>query len=169
MKLRSMRSIMLAASVLCCVAAADPSSGKTALDGTLDRLRALQHQSQPPKKEPVVLAPKQDTPARDDTDKLTPAQRIQIGNYIRRCWATDPAMTDLDHMVVRLEVTTDGAGVIRKSVIAKEDEDWVLRNPRLHAYALRAIRSVMDPNCANLPLPQSMLGTYHTFTFRFRP
>jgi hypothetical protein len=40
---------------------------------------------------------------------------------------------------------------------------------RLRVFSERAVRAVMDPNCANLPLPPTMLGQIRTFTFRFRP
>jgi hypothetical protein len=40
---------------------------------------------------------------------------------------------------------------------------------RLQVFAERAVRAVLDPNCANLPLPQNMLGQTRVFTFRFRP
>jgi hypothetical protein len=36
-------------------------------------------------------------------------------------------------------------------------------------FSERAIRAVLDPNCANLPLPPKMLGQVREFTFRFRP
>ncbi len=29
---------------------------------------------------------------------------------------------------------------------------------RLRVFSERAVRAVMDPNCANLPLPQTLLG-----------
>jgi hypothetical protein len=42
-------------------------------------------------------------------------------------------------------------------------------NMRLRVFAERAARAVTDPNCANLPLPESMLGQPRIFTIRFRP
>ena len=42
-------------------------------------------------------------------------------------------------------------------------------NMRLRVFAERAVRAVLDPKCANLPLPQPMLGQTRMFTFRFRP
>jgi hypothetical protein len=40
---------------------------------------------------------------------------------------------------------------------------------RLRVFSERAVRAVMDPNCANLPLPPNLMGQVRTFTFRFRP
>jgi neural Wiskott-Aldrich syndrome protein len=37
------------------------------------------------------------------------------------------------------------------------------------AFAERAVRAVLDPRCADLPLPQSMLGKTDVLTFQFKP
>ncbi len=78
-------------------------------------------------------------------------------------------MLDLDKMEVMLTVTTDPAGVVRRADVAQEDVGRVSGNPRLRVFSERARRAVLDPNCANLPLPQPMLGQTREFTFRFRP
>jgi len=44
-----------------------------------------------------------------------------------------------------------------------------LRDPVFRAFAERAIRAVLDPRCASLPLPRNMLGQPRTLTFRFSP
>jgi hypothetical protein len=90
--------------------------------------------------------------------ELTTVQRGAIGDFVRRCWSTDPAMLDLDRMEVLLTVTTDGAGVVRRAVVAQDDVARVNSNPRLKIMAQRAVRAVLDPNCADLPLPQQMLA-----------
>ncbi len=105
----------------------------------------------------------------DITADLTAAQRGAIVEYVRRCWSTDPGMLDLDRMQVLLAVSTDARGTIRRASVAPEDQGRVAANLRLRVFAERAIRAVMDPNCANLPLPTMMLGQFHTFTVRFKP
>ena len=40
---------------------------------------------------------------------------------------------------------------------------------RLRVFSERAVRAVLDPQCANLPLPQNMLGKTNVLTFRFSP
>jgi hypothetical protein len=99
--------------------------------------------------------------------ELTTVQRGAIGDFVRRCWSTDPAMLDLDRMEVLLTVTTDGAGVVRRAVVAQDDVARVNSNPRLKIMAQRAVRAVLDPNCADLPLPQQMLGGSARFNDRF--
>ncbi len=34
-----------------------------------------------------------------------------------------------------------------------------MADPRFRAFAERAVRAVLDPRCANLPLPKDKLGT----------
>ncbi len=151
----------------------NPAPESPALDNTLEKLRTLQRQSQPPKARSNPQAGGKPNgggnPNSDDTSGLTAAQRGAVGDYVRRCWSTDPGMLDLDKMEVLLTVTTDGSGVVRRAVVAPEDAGRVGSNMRLRVFSERAVRAVMDPSCANLPLPAAMLGQVRTFTFRFRP
>jgi hypothetical protein len=151
----------------------NPAPQSTALENTLEKLRSLQRQTLPPKSRYNPQsggAPNGGgNPQSDDTAALSAAQRGAIGDFVRRCWATDPGMLDLDKMEVLLTVTTDGGGVVRRAIVAPEDAGRVSGNMRLRVFSERAVRAVMDPNCANLPLPPTLLGQIRTFTFRFRP
>jgi neural Wiskott-Aldrich syndrome protein len=144
-----------------------------ALENTLEKLRSLQKQTQPPKARANPQAGGAPNgggnPQSDDTSALSASQRGAIGDFVRRCWNTDPGMLDLDKMEVLLTVTTDAAGVVRRAVVAQDESGRVGGNARLRVFSERAIRAVLDPNCANLPLPQPMLGQTRVFTFRFRP
>jgi hypothetical protein len=151
----------------------NPAPQSNALENTLEKLRSLQRQNQPPK---ARYNPQSGgapngggNPLSDDTSALSTSQRGAIGDSVRRCWATDPGMLDLDKMEVLLTVTTDGGGVVRRAVVAPDDAGRVAGNLRLRVFSERAVRAVMDPNCANLPLPPNMMGQVRTFTFRFRP
>jgi hypothetical protein len=88
---------------------------------------------------------------------------------VRECWTTDPGMLDLDKMQVLLTVTTDAAGVARDAKVAPQDGGRVAGDMRLRVFSERAVRAVLDPHCANLPLPQTMLGKTNELTFRFSP
>ena len=151
----------------------NPAPQSTALENTLEKLRSLQRQTLPPKSRYNPQsggAPNGGgNPQSDDTAALSAAQRGAIGDFVRRCWATDPGMLDLDKMDVLLTVTTDGGGVVRRAIVAPEDAGRVSGNMRLRVFSERAVRAVMDPNCANLPLPPTLLGQIRTFTFQFRP
>jgi hypothetical protein len=69
---------------------------------------------------------------------------------------------------VLLTVTTDATGVVRLAVVAEPDVPK-LSDPVFRAFAERARRAVMDPRCANLPLPAKLLGKPNVLTFRFSP
>jgi hypothetical protein len=59
--------------------------------------------------------------------------------------------------------------VVRRAIVASDDQGRVAGDPRLRVFSERAIRAVLDPQCANLPLPPTLLGQNREFTFRFRP
>jgi hypothetical protein len=59
--------------------------------------------------------------------------------------------------------------VVRTADVADADQARVNANPRLRVFSERARRAVLDPQCANLPLPPALLGQNREFTFRFSP
>ena len=69
---------------------------------------------------------------------------------------------------IALIVTTDSFGRVRKAVVAPFDMDK-MRDPLFAAYARRVIDTVMNYQCATLPLPSNMLGQNQTFLFNFTP
>ncbi len=94
----------------------------------------------------------------------------------------------MDKMQVLLTVTTNGADVARQAVVAPEDQSRVAADSRLRMFADRAVRAVLDPQCANLhvpmvnadltvlhrtladlPLPGAPEPSSYTLTFRFSP
>ena len=150
----------------------NPAPESDALENTLLKLRALQKQTQPPRSAPN---PRQGgapngggNPQGNDTAALSADQRGAIGDHVRECWTYDPGALGVDKMQVLLTVTTDPAGVARLAEVAGSDEAR-LGDPIFRAFAERARRAVLDPHCANLPLPQSLLGKTNVLTFRFSP
>lgn len=107
-------------------------------------------------------------PQGNDTAALSADQRGAIGDEVRACWTYDPGALGVDQMQVLLTVTTDAAGVARLAQVAGADAGR-LSDPVFRAFAERAVRAVLDPRCANLPLPRNMLGRTNVLTFRFRP
>ena len=153
-------------------AAAAPTN--PALANTLDKLRSLQKRTEPPKANFNLQASGSPTGSSghlnsDDAGALSPTQRGAISDYVRRCWSTDPSILALDKMEVLLNITTDADGVVRRVVIAPEEEARVSADPSLRKFSERAIRAALDPACAILPLPQPMLGKTNVLSFRFRP
>lgn len=148
----------------------NPAPESLALENTLERLRALQKQTQAPKHRYNPAqggAPGGGVPT-GDTAALTADQRGAIGDYVRRCWTYDAAAPGVDQMRANLTVMTDADGVARDVRIAPQDEGR-LGDPVFRAFFERARRAVLDPRCANLPLPREMLGERRTLNFRFSP
>lgn len=142
------------------------------LNNTLEKLRSMTKQTKPPtaKANPVKGgAPVAGgSPNGNITDQLSLEQRGAIGDKVRECWTKDPGALDLEKMSVMLTVTTDGTGVVRRAVVADEDQAR-LGDVRFRAFAERAVRAVMDVHCSALPLPKDKLGRVNELTFRFRP
>src|SRR5271166_296565 len=144
----------------------------TELLATLEKLRALQRETRPRvarANPPQGGAPNAGgSPQGDSTSRLSSAEAGAIGSEVRRCWTYDAGARDVMTFQVLLKVTVDETGVARVADVAPEDQGR-LSNPTFYAFARRAIDAVLDPRCANLPLPHTMAGQVQQFTFRFRP
>jgi hypothetical protein len=153
----------------------NPVPDTDALNNTLEKLRALQKQKDQPKaKANPAQGGAPDTggvKTSDITDELTAAQRTAIGDKVRECWTKDPGALDLEKMEVMLTVTVDAEGVARKAEIGDEDRARVGFDPRLRAFAERAIRAVLSARCSTFTpwLPKADLGHTTILNFRFRP
>jgi hypothetical protein len=150
----------------------NPAPDSSALENTLEKLKQQLAQNQPPKARPNPQSGGKPNsggnPQGNDTAALTADQRGAIGDHVRECWTKDAGALDIDRQRVLLTVTTDAAGVARKADIAGDDIAR-MSDPRFRAFAERARRAVLDPHCANLPLPASVLGKINVLTFRFAP
>jgi neural Wiskott-Aldrich syndrome protein len=151
----------------------NPAPSSQTLENTLERLRALEQQTSPPKALPNPTpggAPNPGgNPQSNDTASLSASSRGAIGAYVRRCWTYDPGAEGVNQFSVLLDVTTDAAGVARIANVAPADQGRVAANPQLQAFAMRAVNAVLDPRCSNLPLPSGMLGSVRHLEFRFTP
>ncbi len=145
------------------------------LANTLDKLRALQRQTQPPTAHPNPPRGGAPTPAGtprgDITATLSAQQRGAIGDRVRECWTKDAGALDLEKMQVMLTVTIDTAdGTARAATVADEDRGRVSGDPRLRAFAERAVRAVL--RCGDKLVPMDKLvmdGGPNKLTFRFKP
>jgi hypothetical protein len=148
----------------------NPAPDSTSVENTLEKLRQQMAQTQPPKARPNPQSGGTGggNPAGNDTAALSADQRGAIGDHVRECWTKDAGALDIDKQRVLLTVTIDASGVARRAVVAGEDVGR-LGDPRFRAFAERAIRAIMDPHCANLPLPNNVLGKVNVLTFRFSP
>jgi hypothetical protein len=150
----------------------NPAPNSTALENTLEKLRQQLAQTQPPRARSNPRAGGQPNgggnPLGNDTAALSADARGAIGDHVRECWTKDAGALDIDKERVLLTVTTDATGVVREAKVAGGDVSR-LSDPRFRAFAERAVRAVMDPRCANLPLPHNVLGRINVLTFRFSP
>jgi hypothetical protein len=142
------------------------------VENTLEKLRQQMAQSSPPKTRPNPRSGGQPNsggnPLGNDTAALSADERGAIGDHVRECWTKDAGALDIDKQRVLLTVTTDADGVARRAEIAGDDVGR-MADPRFRAFAERARRAIMDPRCANLPLPNNVLGRINVLTFRFSP
>lgn len=136
----------------------------------MEKLRALQKQTQPPtSRANPAQGSSGGSPSGNITDQLSNTQRAAIGAKVRECWTKDAGALDLNQMQAMLTVTVDGNGVAREATVAPDDQGK-LSDPRFRAFAERAVRAVLDPRCADLPVPKSLItGGRATLQFRFRP
>jgi hypothetical protein len=152
----------------------NPAPESDALLNTLEKLRALQKQTQAPRARANPSAGGAPNgggnPAGSDTALLSAAQVGAIGAHVRECWSYDAGALGADKFVVRMRVTTDEAGTARIADVAGEDAGR-MGDPRFRAFAERARRAVLDPHCANFEklLPATMLGQRRVLDFRFSP
>ena len=149
----------------------NPAPNSSSVENTLDKLRQLQQQSQPPKAKANPTAggaPNGGGNPQGDTAALSADQRGAIGDHVRECWTKDAGALGIEKQRVLLTVTTDPNGVARKADVAGDDVGR-MDEPRFRAFAERAKRAILDPHCANLPLPNNALGKVNVLTFNFSP
>jgi hypothetical protein len=138
----------------------------------MERLRALQRQTQPPtgRPNPPAAAGPQVGGSRqgDITASLSTQQQGAIGDKVRECWTKDEGQLGIETMSAQLIVTFDETGTARDVAVGDADRGR-MGDPRFRAFVERAIRAVRSPRCATLPIPRNELGKIGTLTFRFKP
>ena len=129
----------------------------------------MQAQQTPPRavyNPPRGGAPGGGQPTGADNALLSAADRGAIGSKLRECWTGDSGAREFAAQVVHLVVTTDAGGTIRDARLGPLDAGKV---GTARAFAERAVRTALSPDCATLPLPAAMRGQVHTFEITFRP
>ena len=146
-----------------------PAPDSKALESALDRLRSQQASKEPPRApSPPRAGTPGGSPAGIDNALLSSGVRQAIGEQLRECWTGDKSALDYDKQSVRLVVTTDPTGTIRVADIAANDASRT-GSGVARAFAERARRAALDPQCAQLPLPDKLKGQNRTFEITFRP
>jgi len=111
------------------------------------------------------------SPTGVDNASLNAGDRAKIASHLRECWSLDDNVTEkYKGQSVRLVVTTDSTGMVRWADVAANDAARTSSGVA-RAFAEFAIRTVRNPDCARLPLPDKVIGQgqNHTFEITFRP
>ncbi len=148
-----------------------PAPDNKSLESALDRLRAQLASKDLPRattSPPRGGAPGGGSPTGTDNALLTANVRRAIGDRLRECWTGDKGALDYDKQFVRLVVTTDATGTIRIADISANDASRT-GGGVARAFAERARRAALDPQCAQLPLPGALRGQNRSFEITFRP
>lgn len=139
----------------------------------MEQLRAQQASKEPPRaaSPPRGGAVGGSSPSGIDNASLNSGDRAKIASHLRECWSLDDNVTEkYKGQSVRLVVTTDPTGTVRWADIAANDASRTSSGVA-RAFAEFAIRTVRNPDCARLPLPDRVIGQgqNHTFEITFRP
>jgi len=153
-------------------------TGKTALSiendpelqETLQRLSRGAQSEQPDAPDHAAAPPAAavPTPPSAAAVPLTAEVHSAVIAHVKACWAAYMHRLGDVHYQARLRVITDEAGVVREVKLAREDLPR-LADPSYQAFTQAAIRSVLDPQCAQLPIPAAMQGHKIAFDFVFVP
>lgn len=140
---------------------------------TLDKFRADQKQTHPPK---ARANPQQGgapngggSPDGDITNAMSAAEQKQIGGSVRRCYSEDTAARDYASFSAHLIVTVDATGEARIAKFAPDTQARANSDPAYRALAERARAAVLSPTCSKLPIPKQLLGQTRELRFVFRP
>ena len=115
----------------------------------------------------AYLAPPSASHARDRSCGDISCSRVN--DTVRRCWVPNRQAPELNRMSVILTVSADVSGRAFEAEIAPEDQHRVLTDPLLKMFAEKAINATLNPRCARLPFPRSMLGVEQIITLKFLP
>ncbi|MBV9755956.1 MAG: hypothetical protein JO047_02790 [Alphaproteobacteria bacterium] len=133
-----------------------------------DALRRLSRDDQGPApgagSAPAALA----SPRGNPVGSLPPEAYRGVIDHVRTCWRGYVGKLADARFQARLQVVTDESGVVREAKLAP-DEATRLSDPGFKTFVEAAMRSVLEPDCAQLPIPAANLGHKIAFDFLFVP
>ena len=148
-----------------------PASQTTEILNTLERLRAgggRQGTAVMPGVTANTLERLRAAQPQNISAQLTEDQRLAIGAHVQQCWELPESDRPADPLAIGIEAVFDETGTVRIASVADADRA-TLSDPRVRAFAERALYTFRNPSCATLPLPRTELGKVGKLTFRFRP
>ena len=99
---------------------------------------------------------------------LPPETYNAIVKHISACWRVNVSrLGDVRHQA-HLRVVADAEGVVREANLVAEGPATT-SDPSFQEFVQAAMHSVLDPQCAQLPMPAALLGHRIAFDFMFVP
>ncbi len=141
----------------------------SSLLATLEKFRADQPQTHPPRAHANPDQGGSPSRAGDVTGQLGAGAQKAIGNEVRRCYAEDTEAKNYASFTAHLLVTVDAGGEARLVEFKPDTAARMAADPGYRALAERARDAVLNPTCARLPIPASLLGRTQQLSFVFRP
>lgn len=124
----------------------------------------LHHSAQPASVQSAMAVPR--APSAPAAPELTAEQGAAISDFVHSCFLTSTNAIYAGHYTLNVLVQTDETGTIRSARISDQDAAH-LDDPGFRQYAELVVRSLLEPRCASLPLPEAMLGRKRSFLIRF--
>ncbi|MCC7425565.1 MAG: hypothetical protein IT557_01555 [Alphaproteobacteria bacterium] len=145
-----------------------PEGNPNSLRNTLERLRAQQQAqarpAQPPSGRPSP--PPAGSPNARVSDTLTASEKGAIAQQIERCWTFDAGARNARELITIIRVTVDRDGSVRDARIMDTSR---MGDPSFRAFAERARRAILDPQCSPLRLPADRYEAWRVMDLRFNP
>ncbi len=141
----------------------------SSLLATLEKFRADQPQTHPPRAHANPDQGGSPSRAGDVTGQLGAGAQKAIGNEVRRCYAEDTEAKNYASFTAHLLVTVDAGGEARLVEFKPDTAARMAADPGYRALAERARDAVLNPTCARLPIPANLLGRTQQLSFVFRP
>jgi outer membrane biosynthesis protein TonB len=99
--------------------------------------------------------------------QITTSEKDQIAAAVQQCWYDDPGARGNDAMNVVVRVWIDPDGTVQRTEIV--DGSGSMSDPVWRAFAERARRAPLNPQCNKLPIPPEKYDQLKVFTFTFTP
>lgn len=136
---------------------------------TLEKFRADQPQTHPPKSRANPDQGGSPSRAGDVTGSLSAGAQKAIGSSVRRCYSEDTEARNYAQFTAHLLVTVDASGEARLVNFKPDTAARMAADPGYRALAERARDAVLNPTCSHLPIPANLLGKTQQLSFVFRP
>jgi hypothetical protein len=98
----------------------------------------------------------------------SPLERQQVAATVAGCWTASGIVEgETSNLHAEIRVDLDREGIVRRTTII--DEEKHADDVVWHAFAERAARIFVAPNCSKLPIPPDKYDQFKTIVFNFLP